>query len=46
MLKILGVPVSVHTRKVIVAAQAKGLPFEVVPVVPVIPDNPPAAGAN
>ena len=42
MLKILGVPISVHTRKVIVAARLKGLPFEVVPVVPVIPDNPPA----
>jgi glutathione S-transferase len=42
MLKIYGVPVSVHTRKVIVAARLKGLPFELVPVVPVIPDNPPA----
>jgi glutathione S-transferase len=42
MLKILGVPISVHTRKVIVAARWKRLPFEVVPVVPVIPDNPPA----
>lgn len=42
MLKIYGVPISVHTRKVIVAALAKGLPHEVVPVVPVIPDNPPA----
>lgn len=42
MLKIFGVPISVHTRKVIVAARLKGLPFEVVPVVPVIPDNPPA----
>src|SRR5262245_25964034 len=41
MLKICGVPISVHTRKVIVAAIAKGLPHEVVPVVPVIPDNPP-----
>jgi len=41
MLKIHGVPVSVHTRKVIVAALAKGVAFEVVPVVPVIPDNPP-----
>jgi glutathione S-transferase len=41
MLKIYGVPISVHTRKVIVAAIAKGLPHEVVPVVPVIPDNPP-----
>jgi len=42
MLKIHGVPISVHTRKVIVAARLKGLPFEVVPVVPVIPGNPPA----
>ena len=41
MLKIYGVPISVHTRKVIVAARLKQLPFEVVPVVPVIPDNPP-----
>jgi len=41
MLKIHGVPISVHTRKVIVAALAKGLEFEVIPVVPVIPDNPP-----
>ena len=41
MLKIYGVPISVHTRKVIVAAISKGLPHEVVPVVPVIPDNPP-----
>jgi glutathione S-transferase len=42
MLKIYGVPISVHTRKVIVAAIAKGLPHEVVPVVPVIPGNPPS----
>lgn len=41
MLKIYGVPISVHTRKVILAARLKGLPFDVVPVVPVIPDNPP-----
>jgi glutathione S-transferase len=41
MLKIYGVPISVHTRKVIVAALAKGLAHEVVPVVPVIPGNPP-----
>ena len=41
MLKIHGVPISVHTRKVIVAALAKGLPHEVIPVVPVIPGNPP-----
>jgi glutathione S-transferase len=42
MLKNHGVPISVHTRKVIVAARLKGLPFELVPVVPVIPGNPPA----
>ena len=41
MLKIYGVPISVHTRKVIVAAIAKGLAHEVVPVVPVVPGNPP-----
>ncbi len=41
MLKIYGVPISVDTRKVIVAAIAKGLAHEVVPVVPVIPGNPP-----
>lgn len=41
MLRIYGVPISVHTRKVVVAAIAKGLPHEVVPVVPVIPGNPP-----
>lgn len=42
MLKIHGVPVSVHTRKVIVVAISKKLDFEVIPVVPVIPGNPPA----
>ena len=42
MLKIYGVPISVHTRKVIVVALTKGLEFEVIPVVPVIPGNPPA----
>jgi glutathione S-transferase len=41
MLKIYGVPISVHTRKVIVAARLKGLALELVPVVPVIPGNPP-----
>jgi len=39
MLKIYGVPISVHTRKVIVAAIAKQLAFEIEPV---IPFNPPA----
>lgn len=38
MLKIYGVPISVHTRKVIVAANEKDLPFENEPV---IPFNPP-----
>jgi glutathione S-transferase len=42
VLKIYGVPVSVHTRKVIVVALAKGLAHEVIPVVPVIPASPPA----
>jgi|SRR5690349_12658379 len=41
-MKIYGVPVSVHTRKVIVVALAKKLDFEVIPVVPVIPGNPPS----
>lgn len=39
MLTIYGVPISVHTRKVIVAARIKNLPFELVPVVPVMPDS-------
>lgn len=42
MLKIYGVPISVHTRKAIVTAIAKNLPHEIVPVVPVVPGNPPA----
>lgn len=42
MLKIYGTPISVHTRKVIVVAIHKGLEYENVPVVPVIPGNPPA----
>ncbi len=42
MLKIHGVPISVHTRKVIVVALTKGLEYENLPVVPVIPGNPPA----
>lgn len=41
MLKIYGTPVSVHTRKAIVVAIAKDLAHEVVPVIPVIPGNPP-----
>jgi len=42
MLKIYGVPISVHTRKVVVVSIIKDLPYEVIPVVPVIPGNPPA----
>jgi glutathione S-transferase len=42
VLKIYGAPISVHTRKVIVVALAKGIPHEVVPIVPVIPDSLPA----
>jgi glutathione S-transferase len=41
MLKIYGVPVSVHTRKVLIVAALKGLAHEIIPVVPVIPGNPP-----
>jgi glutathione S-transferase len=40
-MKIYGVPFSVHTRKVLVAARLKALAVDVIPVVPVIPDNPP-----
>jgi glutathione S-transferase len=40
-LKIFGTPLSVHTRKVILAARLKAIPREVIPVVPVVPDNPP-----
>jgi glutathione S-transferase len=39
MFKIHGVPISVHTRKVIVTALHKGLDFEVLPVVPVVPES-------
>lgn len=41
MLRIHGVPISVHTRKVIVTALHKGLPYELVPVVPVVPGQTP-----
>ncbi len=41
MLKIYGVPISVHTRKAIVVTILKQLSHEVVPVVPVVPGNPP-----
>jgi glutathione S-transferase len=39
MLKIYGVPMSVHTRKVIVAAIEKGLAYENVPVIPFTPPD-------
>jgi glutathione S-transferase len=39
MLKIYGVPISVHTRKVIVVSRLKGLTHELVPVVPVVPGS-------
>lgn len=38
-LKVYGVPFSVHTRKVLMAAQLKGIGYEVVPVAPVLPDG-------
>ena len=41
-IKIYGVPFSVHTRKVIVACRLKAIPHEVVPVVPIIPEQLPA----
>lgn len=41
-MKIYGVPLSVHTRKVIVAARLKGIPFALETVIPVIPGNPPS----
>lgn len=37
MLKIYGVPISVHTRKALVAARAKQVPFENDPVIPFAP---------
>jgi glutathione S-transferase len=37
MLKIHGVPFSAHTRKVILAALEKGIPYEIVPVIPLAP---------
>jgi glutathione S-transferase len=40
-MKIYGVPLSVHTRKVIVAAQLKGVSFELQVVIPVVPGSPP-----
>ncbi|MGE4250043.1 MAG: glutathione S-transferase family protein [Parvibaculaceae bacterium] len=40
-MKIYGVPLSVHTRKVIVAARLKQIPFDLEIVIPVVPGNPP-----
>ena len=37
MLKIHGLPFSAHTRKVIIAALEKGIPYEIVPVLPLTP---------
>ena len=42
-LRIYGVPFSVHTRKVILAARHKSIPHVVQPIVPVLPDTLPAA---
>ena len=41
-MRIYGVPLSVHTRKVIVAARLKGIPFDLQVVIPVVPGNPPS----
>ena len=42
MLTIHGVPLSVHTRKVIVTAILKQVDYKFEVVIPVIPGNPPA----
>jgi glutathione S-transferase len=42
MLKIYGVPISVHTRKVVITTLLKNLPHEVIPVVPVMADKLPS----
>jgi glutathione S-transferase len=39
MLKIYGVPFSAHTRKVIVTALEKEIPYELVPVIPLTPPS-------
>jgi len=41
-IKIWGVPLSVHTRKVILASRVKSVPYDLTVVIPVIPDNPPS----
>lgn len=38
-LRIYGVPFSVHTRKVILAARLKSIPYTLTPVVPVVPEQ-------
>ena len=38
-MKIYGIPISVHTRKVIIAARAKDIPYELSAAVPVMPDS-------
>ena len=43
MLKFHGLPFSAHTRKVIIAALEKGLPYELQPVVPVAAPGTPGA---
>jgi glutathione S-transferase len=41
-MSIYGVPLSVHTRKVIAATRLKAIPFNLQVVIPVVPGNPPA----
>jgi glutathione S-transferase len=38
-MKIHGIPISVHTRKVIVAARLKDIPYELSTAIPVMPDS-------
>ncbi len=42
MLTIYGVPLSIHTRKTIIAAIHKSIDYKIEVVIPVIPGNPPA----
>lgn len=42
MLRIYGVPLSVHTRKTILTAIIKRLEYKFEVVIPVVPGNPPA----
>lgn len=41
-MKIYGLPISIHVRKVILAARLKGIPFTLDVVIPAMPGNPPA----